>query len=605
MKSFYNLPPFSAFSVVGDSFKRLLSGLFCLFILTASLQAMDKAPVGLKLVSGGLEGKHVLAGILLTIPPNWHVYAPSPAGEKTAGFEPTLTWENSSNLQNAKVLWPVPHKTEFQGQLSYVYEGETLIPLELTPDQLKEPISLNLKVSFLACSELCVPIEETLSLVLTPDGKKDRAFEAIKEQEKAHEELSLLSLLMIALLGGLILNFMPCVLPVLSLKVMSLIKQSKKTHVDHAKQGFFITGLGIIASFILLALLTVILKESGEAFGWGIHFQNPHFLLFVFLVLIAFAASLWGIFEIDLPSGIGTWLISHEGKGRAKDFLSGVFATLLATPCSAPFVGTALSFALARNIEDIFLVFLFLGLGFASPYFLVASLPQRFIYLPKPGAWMVGMQHVLALILALTALWIGWILSFHLPLWVLFLSMFLALIALSLFWVKHHKKPSLKAWAFAGPLFLMAWGLSWVFPEKTIDPAHKFGKSSTTLEVWKPFEPEAISTFVKEGKIVIVDATAEWCVTCAVNKTLVLNDPQITSLLARPDVIAMRADWTKQDPKITQFLQSHGRYGIPFNIVFGPQHPNGIALPEILTIGSVQNAFTKVGLPSTKGEVPK
>ncbi len=554
-------------------------------LLTPSLDAIDKAPVELQLISGGQENGHIQAGLLLNIPQGWHVYAPTPPGEEAAGFEPTLTYEGSANLQDAKVIWPPSHKTTVQEQLSYVYEGKTLIPLELTPQQTSAPITLNVKVSFLACGEVCVPMEESLSLVLNPGEKADSTFQAM--QEDVHEAIPLGTLLLIALLGGFILNFMPCVLPVLSLKMMSLIKQSKKDHMSHAKTGFFITGLGILTSFLLLALLTVILKESGEAFGWGIHFQNPHFLLFVFLVLIAFSASLWGVFEIDLPSGLGTWLISHEGKGKIKDFLSGVFATLLATPCSAPFVGTALSFALARNTSDIFFVFFFLGLGFAAPYFLVAGLPHRFIRLPKPGIWMVWVQKMLGGILALTALWIGWILSFHLPLWALGLSIILTFVALSLFWIKHHKKPLLKAWAFATPLFLMAWAFSWVVP------GERPPQTAETLEIWQPFKAEDISTLVKQGKTVFVDATAEWCVTCAVNKRLVLSDPQVAALLTKPDVVAMRADWTKQDPQITRFLQDHERYGIPFNIVFGPQQPEGVALPEILTVSAVTDAFEK------------
>lgn len=575
--------------------------LFLVFLFAPVLHAAEKDPVTLKLVPGGSSGGHVLAGVLLTIPPNWHVYAPSPESEQTAGFDPKVTWETSSNLKTVEVLWPVAKKTNLQDQLSYVYEGKTLIPLQLTPEDRKKPITLNLKVSFLACSSLCVPFEKTLSIVLKPGDKGDEVFKAMEKREEDYEGLSLISLLAIALLGGLILNFMPCVLPVLSLKIMSLVKQSKKTHSNHAKQGFFITGLGILTSFLLLALLTVILKESGQAFGWGIHFQNPHFLLFVFLVLVAFAASLCGIFEIDLPSGLGTWLIGHEGKGKIKDFLSGVFATLLATPCSAPYVGAALTFALARNTGDIFLVFFCLGLGFASPYFLVASLPQRYIYLPKPGIWMVWVQTILGGLLALTAIWIGWILTFHIPLWTLILSTILALIALSLFWIKHHKKPALKAWAFAMPLFLMAWALSWVTPnDSSNDPAQKIATKSSTLDLWQPFEPEAINALVKQGKVVFVDVTAEWCVTCAVNKNLVMNNPHITNLLARPDVIAMRADWTRQDPRITQFLQTYGRYAIPFNIIFGPKNPKGVPLPEILSIETVQDAFEEVGLEIKK-----
>lgn len=578
----------------------LRGGLFFLvFFLSSLLHAVDKDPIDLKIVPGGLEDNYVLAGLVLTIPPHWHVYAPSPQGEDTAGFDPTLTWEKSLNVKDVKILWPVGNKTKLQDQLAYVYEGKTLVPLQVTPKDSKKPLTLNLKISFLACSTICVPLEKTLSLVLKPGDKGDEVFSALEKREEAYEGISLLSLLTIALLGGFILNFMPCVLPVLSLKVMSLIKQSKKTHSNHAKQGFFITGLGILASFFLLALLTVILKESGQAFGWGIHFQNPHFLLFVFLVLFAFSASLCGIFEIDLPSGLGTWLIGHEGKGRIKDFLSGIFATLLATPCSAPFVGTALSFALARNTEDIFLVFFCLGLGFASPYFLVASLPQRYIFLPKPGIWMLWVQTILGIFLALTAFWIGWILTFHLPLWALVLSTSLSLIALSLFWIKHHIKPNLKAWAFATPLFLLAWSLSWVTPP-TFGPEKKLGSLSPTFDIWQPFAPEAIDTLVSQGKIIFVDATAEWCVTCAVNKNLVMNDPHITTLLARPDVVAMRADWTRQDPRITHFLQTYGRYGIPFNIVFGPKNPKGIPLPEILTTDVVEDAFEKAGLPQEK-----
>jgi suppressor for copper-sensitivity B len=579
-------------------FKGLRGGLFFATLFMSTLYAQNQPPVGVELVPGGNSGKHVFAGLVLTIPADWHVYAPSPQNEDTAGFDPKITWDESSNLQSAKVLWPVAKKTELQGLLSYVYEGKTLIPLELTPQDKNKPITLKLKVSFLACSSLCMPFEQTLSILLKPGVKEHAVFEAMQKREDAYEGLSLWSLLAIALLGGLILNIMPCVLPVLSLKIMSLVKQSKKKHSHQAKQGFFITGLGIIFSFLILALVTVLLKESGQAFGWGIHFQNPHFLLFVFLVLVAFSASLCGVFEIDLPSGLGSWIVDHEGKGTIKDFLSGVFATLLATPCSAPFVGTALSFALARNTGDIFLVFFCLGLGFASPYFLVASLPQRYIILPKPGVWMIYVQTVLGGLLALTALWIGWILTFHLPLWVVLLSTFLALVALSLFWLKHHKIPTLKAWAFAAPLFLAAWALSWVgSAEMEKERAQETPPAISVTELWQPFDPEAIQKHVAEGKFVFVDVTAEWCVTCAVNKKLVMNDPQILAILTAPNVIAMRADWTKQDAHITEFLQSYGRYGIPFNVIFGPQNPTGIPLPEILSVDSVQEGFKKAGLP--------
>jgi suppressor for copper-sensitivity B len=552
------------------------------FFLPISAEALNTSPVTVQLIKGEQKNGHIQAGVLLTIPQGWHAYAPTPPGETAAGFEPKIGYETSVNLKTLNILWPSAHKARVQDQDSYVYEGKTLIPLDITSLDGKTPIHLTIKMSFLACGAICVPVEETLSLILTPGDAPDPLF-SITPAKKA--DLSLLTLLAIAFLGGLILNFMPCVLPVLSLKIMALIKHSTQTLDVHVKEGFFITGLGIITSFLFLALVTVILKGSGEAFGWGIHFQNPHFLLFVFLVLLAFSASLWGVFEIDLPSGWGTWLITHEGKGRIKDFLGGAFATLLATPCSAPFVGTALSFALARTISDIFLVFFFLGLGFAFPYFLVAALPARFIRLPRPGPWMIRMQKILALILAITAVWIGWILSFHLPLWAVGGSTLLCLIAISLFWIKHHKRPMLKPWLLATPLFLIAWSFSWVACGNL---SHK---KDTSLEVWQPFHLETIPSLVSQGNVVFVNATAGWCVTCGVNKKLVLNDPAVTQLLGHPKVVAMEADWTKQDPVISAFLQKYDRYGIPFNIVFGPQAPDGIVLPEILSVDAVQDAF--------------
>lgn len=584
-------------------FSKLIISLFILVgLFISSLHANEDIPVKLQLSAGGSEDGKSVAGLILDISNEWHAYAPSPENKEAAGFEPTLNWHNSENLSHVEVIWPQPIETEFQGQLSYVYEKSALVKLLLTPIDKSKPVNLKLDVSLLLCSSMCLPVDEQLTLTIHPEQPASPAFTEAEEEETSQKMSSFLILLMIAFLGGFILNFMPCVLPVLSLKVISLIKQSKKDHIAKAKQGFFITGIGIIASFLILATITILLKESGEAFGWGIHFQNPHFLLFVFLVLIAFAASLLGVFEIDLPSGIGSWLVSHEGKGRVKDFLSGVFATLLATPCSAPFVGTALSFALAHQAIEILWVFFFLGLGFAFPYILVASLPQRYIYLPKPGKWMLWMQIFLGIGLAATALWIGWILSFHLPLWTLLLSTALVLIALSFFWIKHHIKPNLHAWFLALPFFAIAWSLSWVAEPSEQKNLNQIKEGSPILDVWKPFNPDLIPELIKQDKIVFIDATAEWCVTCSVNKSLVLNDPKVTKILSNPQVVAMKADWTKQDAEITKFLQKHKRFGIPFNIVFGPKNANGIVLPEILSVSTVLEAFKEVGFEKPSSE---
>jgi len=216
------------------------------------------------------------------------------------------------------------------------------------------------------------------------------------------------------------------------------------------------------------------------------------------------------------------------------DFLSGVFATLLATPCTAPFLGTAVGFALASEAEVIFLVFAVMGLGLAFPYLAIAAYPKTALLLPRPGAWMVAVKKVMGALLLATALWLGWVMSMQLA------------------------------------------------------PAQHEGSG-----VWQAFAPEKIPALVAEGKTVFVDVTADWCLTCKANKALVLDREEVKALLTRPGVVAMQGDWTKPDEKIAAFLKSHGRFGIPFNVVYTKDKPEGEVLSEVLTVDVVKKALEK------------
>jgi suppressor for copper-sensitivity B len=346
--------------------------------------------------------------------------------------------------------------------------------------------------------------------------------------------LSGLKIALFAFIGGLILNLMPCVLPVLSLKILSVVSHGGKDNRLTIFRNFSASALGIMCAFWAMSAVLIGLKLAGETIGWGIQFQNPVFLVFLILMVLLFAANMWGIFEIPLPRFIAKNIPArHEHEPTLMGhFLTGAFATLLATPCTAPFLGTAVGFGLSGNAADIFAVFTMIGLGLASPYFILALSPGLFRYMPKPGAWMVTLKKILAVALVVTAAWL-------------------------------------------------------------INVLVTISTTTALDEGWQPFSESMIAPAVQSGKIVVVDVTADWCLTCKANKRLVLDQDDVVEALSGPEIVRLQADWTQRDAKISAYLQEFGRYGIPFNIVYGPNAPEGIPLPELLSKKAILGALSE------------
>ncbi|WP_162200099.1 protein-disulfide reductase DsbD family protein [Kiloniella spongiae] len=423
----------------------------------------------------------------------------------------------------------------------------------------------------------------TLSLV---DGAKGTELKTVSKYKDvpigtSSGILAFLPILGLALVGGFILNLMPCVLPVLSLKLMSVIKHEKSDY-QGIRSSFVATSFGILTSFWILAAAASLLKVAGFSVGWGIQFQQPLFLIAMSGIVSLFAANLFGWFEFLVPGGVINRAVNaSDKKGISGDFLKGMFATLLATPCSAPFLGTAVGFALARGTWEIFAIFTFLGIGMSLPYLIVAAKPRLASFLPKPGTWMIWLKSVLGLLLLGTVAWllsvlfvqVGWVAT---TLVTVLLALGMAILAVK----------SLTIGKRAVAISLLAI-LSLAVP-------YKFSVSSEKASVsayWLPFAQEQIATEVNNGKIVFVDVTADWCITCQVNKKLVLEQDEIESLLQKEDVLPMQADWTLPNETITAYLESYNRYGIPFNIIYGPGAPEGIVLSELLTIDEVLSVF--------------
>lgn len=431
----------------------------------------------------------------------------------------------------------------------------------------------------------------TLTLV---DG--ERSLEtglAPKAAPPSAEWVTLLAMLGLALLGGLILNLMPCVLPVLSLKLLGVVAHGGGER-GAVRAGFLASAAGVVFSFLLLAGATIAVKAAGYAVGWGIQFQEPAFLTALAVICAFFAANLWGLYELRLPGFLADAVAEQPEKtshSMAGHFLTGAFATILATPCSAPFLGTAISFALARGPFEILAIFTALGIGLASPYLAVASAPGLARRLPRPGHWMIVLKAILGVALAGTAAWLVSVMVADLGLEAaLAVGAALAGIPVVL-WARRRWPDYTRRSGVAGVLALVI--LAFALPAKL--PPVKGAPPSAAVAGWQPFARAEIPSLVAQGKVVFVDVSADWCLTCKANKALVLDRPPTSELLAASNVVRMLADWTRPSDEIASYLASFGRYGIPFNVVYGPGAPQGIPLPELLSPEGVRDALRQAG----------
>ena len=402
----------------------------------------------------------------------------------------------------------------------------------------------------------------------------------------------LFPILGIALLGGLILNLMPCVLPVLAIKVLGVIRHGGGESRE-VRSSFLASASGIILSFLLLATGATILKLAGIAVGWGMQFQEPLFLVFLILVLTVYSCNLFGFFEIPMPTWIGRVATPTNADGNnstlGASFWTGALATLLATPCSAPFLGSAVGFALSRGPVEIIVIFAALGIGMASPYLLLAAMPTFATRLPKPGAWMGWVRIAMGISLVGTVIWLLTILSAQVGLLNAGILAVLMVICGLILRLAYNGKRTSKRVSLATIGLISAIAL--IVPQVAPLPNSGINSGKFSQDHWQKFEVSAIGLLVEAGNTIFVDITAEWCLTCKVNKSLVLNKAKIVEQLTAPGTIAMRGDWTKPDPIIAEYLATFGRYGLPFNVIYGPGTPLGSVLPELLSEGSVVSAL--------------
>ena len=401
----------------------------------------------------------------------------------------------------------------------------------------------------------------------------------LSSEEKINLNNNYLFYLLIAFIGGIILNAMPCVFPVLSIKVLTFLNHVEEPFL--VRRSFIVTSLGIIFSFILLAFFFLTLRYLGVSIGWGMQFQQPIFLLFISYVLAFFSLNLLGFYEIPIPSFVNfKFFKNFKYQKNIKDFFNGFFATLMATPCSAPFIGTAITAAFTQSFYMMYLIFMFMGLGMAFPYLLVAAFPNVILYFPKPGKWMIYLKYILGLLLFATLIWVGNILLNHFNYYLIVIFIILLIVIVFFNYFFKAKRT----------IIFLSLVIFFILPNFSI-----FKANQTIIESdWVDFNTVNIKELVSKEKIVFIDITADWCATCQYNKINVLNSNQIEKLFTKYEVIKVKGDWTKPNTKIEKFLQKNNRYGIPFNIIYSKNNPEGIILSEILTKKEVLETIQKI-----------
>jgi len=542
-----------------------------------------------------LPGEEARLVARVTVDEGWHIQAHRPTFDYLI---PTrLALDLPPGWEEPEVRYPEPKlwRFAFEETPLAVYEGEVWIEarVALPADLPLGTAQIGARLEYQACDDRqCLPPTEataSLELAVGPGGVEVDLGQVAPPSAKPEggrgpgSVWGALGMLLAGLAGGLILNAMPCVLPVLSLKAFGLVKAAGRSRRS-VTIAALATSAGILVSFWALAAAAVAARAAGAAVGWGVQFQEPGFVAFLLAVVALFSLNLWGLFEVPLPRRLAA-VADASGEGVAGHFVSGLFATLMATPCSAPFLGTAISFALGQPALWVMAIFTAVGTGMALPYLLLAAAPGSARFLPRPGAWMDTLKGLMGFLLAGAAVWLLYVLTAQISAERL-LAVELVLLALGLAaWLHHRARPEGRGRRLAA-VGMVAATLGLVVLAATAAPPSSPVASTAAPAAgriaWQPFDRATAEGLAAEGRLVFVDVTADWCLTCKVNERLVLDTAEVADAFERHGVVPMKADWTNRNPEIGAFLAEHGRYGIPFYLLYRPGRPPHV-FGELLT----------------------
>lgn len=449
--------------------------------------------------------------------------------------------------------------------------GGILLELEPDPNAADKPEQLiGVLVVGKKAYQIEVPIQASLAVAQAPQ----------------QADSGLLAVLIFAFAGGMVLNLMPCVFPVLSLKVLGFVEHAKEEETRPIVHGA-VFSLGVLLSFWAVAGALLLLRAGGEKIGWGFQLQSPVFVSCMSVLFFLIALNLFGIFEVgESLTTLGD--VADSKTGLANSFWSGVLTTLTATPCTAPFMGSAIGYTLNKPPIISLSVFTAVALGVAFPYFLLTSMPGLLRFIPRPGPWMETFKQVLAFPLVFTAVWLAWVVGglegLDSMAWLLCALVFVSMAAWAWGRYSHSLKPTAKRLGTAFAVLNMALAL-WMISV--------VGQKTEGIE-WVNFTPETVQQEVAAGRPVFVDFTADWCQSCKINEKVALSSSKVKRRFEELGVVTVKADWTRRDPAITDALTRFGRNGVPLYVLYPGGGAEPMVLPEILFPGTVLEALDSV-----------
>lgn len=538
-----------------------------------------KNTVSVKLLAPANHPKKSVPFVLLfELPVHSHIYAPDSEDSPTI-----LKWHLPKGIKLEQIKWPPIETLSLQGHSFQAYEGKVFVHGNFSLDDGIDNLhDIKVDISYTVCDKLCTPEQTTESI----DFIEPKKWDTLPKPQIPMGLLSFQMFLMFAfaLIGGAILNLMPCVLPILSLKVMTLTQHTKPEKLKSS--GIFFT-LGTVISFWALAGLLLAFRAAGHQVGWGFQLQSPMVVTALIFVFFGFSLNLFGVFEI------GTSLTKLSAKGGDSStplgsFFHGILACIVATPCSAPFMGASVGFALTQSPTHGFVIFTGLALGLAAPYLLICLNPHSSKFLPKPGAWMSTFKNLLGFGMAGSVLWLMHVLADQVSI-AMFLNVLVALFAVAVAsWIYGHwgalNRPAYSR-LIATICSLCLVTAAFLYATKPIEMAEK--------DPWSTYDPSTIEE-LRQKTPVLIDFTAKWCITCQVNKRLVLNTSKAQKLFESKNVKLVRADWTTYDSSITKALEQYGRSSVPLYVLLYP-NGNHKVLPELLTLNIVKEALADLG----------
>jgi len=388
--------------------------------------------------------------------------------------------------------------------------------------------------------------------------------------------ISLLTAIIFAFLGGIILNAMPCVFPILSIKILSFIEQSQGSKEKLFHHGLVFSA-GVLTTFLAVSALLIFLRASGEAIGWGYQLQSPWVVSLLIYLFVVIGIVFMGNIVLGSSFGnLGT-LVQNQ-KDLTSSFFTGVLAVVVASPCTAPFMGPALGLALLQPGLKSIVIFLALGIGFSLPYLILSIYPQLLSKLPKPGEWMQTLKQIMAFPMWASALWLAWVLSSQVDMQSVFAVLLGALLIALGLWLMEKTQNSasiLRRLTLIFSLGLMIFSI-WLLPIASDNNSPSLKNEENAFSVQK------LNSLRSEQKMVFLNFTADWCITCKVNEAIALNQEKVKKILDEKNIIYLKADWTRKDPEIASMLASYGRTGVPLYLLF-PSQGDPIILPELLT----------------------